>query len=217
MTAPRPTPDLGAAVSLAAALEPDLWVWLAGLFAAAPSPEELAATRHGPLADALALLALDDDLSPGLARLRAAAATAEDPVAVAARLGIAFGRLFLGIGGPDTVAPYESAHTGTGRLFQVPVGEMERLMAAHDLAVADALREPADHLSVELALMARFVAADHPDRVGLAARLAAWVPRFCHLCVARDPTGYFGGAAEVLAALVAREAERPITAFDETK
>jgi TorA-specific chaperone len=211
------TPDLGAARPLAAALEPDLWVWLAGLFAAAPSPEALAATRHGPLADALALLALDDDLAPGLARLRAAAATDEDPASVTARFGIAFGRLFLGIGGPDTVAPYESAHTGTGRLFQAPVGEMERLLAAHDLAVAVDLREPADHLSIELALMARLAAADHPDRTAFAARLAAWVPRFCRLCIAHDPTGYFGGAAEVLAALVAREAERSIVTFDETK
>lgn len=217
MTAPLPTTGPGSAAPLPAVPEAEVWAWLAGLFTAAPSPEAIAAMRRGPLADALAALALDPDLGPGIARLRAATATGEDPATVAVRLAVTFGRLFLGIGGPETVPPYESAHTGSGRLFQAPVGEMERLMAAHDLAVAADLHEPADHLGIELALMARLVAADHPDRAELAARLAAWVPRFSRLCVAHDPTGYFGGAAEVLAALVACEAERPIAAFDETK
>lgn len=189
--------------------EADVWVWLSGLFAEAPSPEAIAFWRSPAVGARIAQLAADADLAEGLGAMRAAWETHEDPGAVAARLGHTFGRLFLGLAGPETISPYESAQR-FGRLFQAPASEMAALVAAHDLSVAETTREPADHLAIELALMARLVATDHPDRAVLADRLAAWVPGFRDQCVARDASGLWAGAARVLAAVVDRETRRRI-------
>jgi len=181
-----------------------LFDWLAGLFAAAPSSAAVALLRRGEGSALLDELADDRRFASGVAMLRAALAEGDD-AAVTRRLGIAFGRLFLGIGGPATVAPYESAVTCGGRLFQAPTGEMERLLAAHDLSVADRV-EPADHLAIEVALLARLIGEVHPDRRGLVERLAHWVPIFGDLVFDRDDTGFYAGAARLL--VLAIECER---------
>lgn len=180
------------------------FAWLAQVFTAPPSRDLVAAYRRGEAAPVLGRLAEDPELAPGIAEMSRALDASADDDTVTARLGIAFGRLFLGIGGPDTVSPYESVHR-CGRLFQAPASEMAALLAAHDLSVAEATREPPDHLAVELDLMARLIAADHPDRRVLLARLTAWVPAFCELCAARDVSGFWAGAAAVLLAALDHE------------
>jgi len=182
-----------------------IFAWLGQVFAVPPSRELVAAYRRGEVAPLLERLAEDPELAPGIAAMARAVDAAPDDDATTARLGIAFGRLFLGIGGPDTVSPYESVHRCGGRLFQAPASEMAALLAAHDLSVAAATREPPDHLAVELDLMARLIATDHPDRSVLLARLAAWVPTFCELCAARDASGFWAGAAAVLLAALDQE------------
>ncbi len=180
------------------------WGWLSALFARPPSAAAIAAHRVGPLAALIADLGRDPELAPTIAALMAA--IAGDDEAAARRVAVAHGRLFDGLGGPETVPPHESAHVGDGRLFGPAVSDMERLLAAHDLSVAGEIREPADHLAIELALMARLAASDHPDREALAARLAGWVPRFADACEAHDRCGFHAAAARLLAILVARDA-----------
>ncbi|TBW38773.1 hypothetical protein EYW49_08765 [Siculibacillus lacustris] len=182
-----------------------LFGWLAALFAAPPNRELVADHRGGAAIPWLDLLAADPDCAEAVVELRAVLAAARDDDAATAQLGIGYGRLFEGIGGPNTVPPYESAHRGDGRLFQAPVSEMEALLAAHDLSVSVTVAEPADHLAIELALMARFVAADDPDRAVLAARLAGWIPTFASRCIAADTTGFWAAAARILVVAVARE------------
>lgn len=183
------------------------WIltWIAGLFASPPSRDLVASYRRGEAAVILAELACDAELAPGILRMSAALDGDLDDDAATARLGVAHGRLFIGVGGPDTVAPYESAFRCGGRLFQAPTGEMTALLAAHDLSVAETLREPPDHLSIELALMARLIVTDHPDRPAFLERLAAWVPEFCDLVVDRDASGFWAGAAEVLTVVLDHE------------
>lgn len=180
------------------------WGWLSALFARPPSATALAAHRVGPLAALLAELATDPVLAPSIVEIRAA--IADDDEAAARRVAIAHGRLFDGIGGPETVPLHESAHVGDGRLFGPAVTDMERLLAAHDLSVGGEAHEPADHLAIELALMARLAASDHPDRTVLAARLAGWVPRFADACEVHDRCGFHAAAARLLATLIEREA-----------
>jgi TorA maturation chaperone TorD len=180
------------------------WAWLSALFTHQPDAAAIAAHRIAPIAELIADLARDDDLAAPLAAMRDA--LDGDDAAVAVRLARAHGRLFLGLAGPETVAPYESAHVGDGRLFGAAVGDMERLLAAHDLSVARDSGEPADHLAIETALMAALTEEDHPDRAVLAARLAGWVPAFARACAARDRTGFYAAAARLVATLAEREA-----------
>lgn len=177
--------------------------WLADLFAEPPSTGTVTVLRGEEGERLLAVLAADTAFAPGVAALVAALAEGDDETA-ATRIGVAFGRLFLGIGGPNTVAPYESVHTSGGRLFQAPTGDMERLLAVHDLKVTGG-REPADHLAIEVALLARLIGEGHPDRTGLAARLAGWLPIFRDRVIEHDGTGFYAGAARLLASVVDRE------------
>lgn len=97
-----------------------LCAWLAEVFIAPPSAPEIGAYRRGEAAAWLASLAADPDFAPGAAAMRQALAGEGSDEALAARLGTAFNRLFLGFGGRRTVVPCESAWRGNGRLYQAP-------------------------------------------------------------------------------------------------
>ena len=195
ITVPRDVPDLAS-----------LLLVLAGLFAAPPEEGAIAALREGAGADLLDRLAGDAGLAAPIAAFRARLAGESDAAALARRLGPVFGRLYLGLGGPETVGLYESVHRCGGRLFQAPVGEMDRLLAAHDLSVGFD-REPADHLSIETALLAHLVANRHPDRLAVVERLRGWVPAFRDGSLRCDEDGFFAAAADLLAAAIERAAE----------
>ncbi|NLH83507.1 MAG: hypothetical protein GX458_22090 [Phyllobacteriaceae bacterium] len=179
---------------------------LAGLFAASPTQDTVAALRRGAGADLLTRLAGDAALAEPIAAFRAGLAGETDDATLARRLGRVFGLLFLGLSGPATVAPYESVHRCGGRLFQAPTGEMDRLLAAHDLSVGFD-REPSDHLAIETALLAHLMAAGHPDRFALADRLRGWLPAFRAGLDATDDTGFHAASAALLAAAI--EAGQP--------
>lgn len=215
MTDLAPCPlDAPVAIAAAASLDALALDWLAGFWTVAPDRHRIARLRRGPEAELIGRLAHDPHLAPSLSALAAVLDDEDDDQTLAMRASIAWGRLFLGLGGPETVAPYESAFLGSGRLFQAPTSDMERLLAAHDLAVAVEIREPADHLGIELALMARLVATDHPDRRPLARRLAAWVPRFRDALAARDATRFHAAVADVLVAVIARETDAEETSAE---
>lgn len=187
---------------------------LAGVFAEPPVRDAIVSFRSGAASVALdglfAAAPTGSDLRLGLGTMIEALGTDLDDGDLTGRLGVAYGRLFLGIGGPETVSLYESVHR-CGRLFQAPAAEMERLLAAHDLSVGVA-GEAADHLSVELTLLAHLVAEGDPDASALAARLAGWIVDFRDLCITFDPTGFFAGAATALVATVERLAKHPAPA-----
>jgi TorA-specific chaperone len=182
--------------------------WLAALFAVPPTPECVASYRRGPGAEMLCDLAKDPGLAHGVALLREALDTAADDTTVAGQLGRSFGLLFEGIGGPDTVPPYESAFRpgGTWRLFQAPTAEMDALLAERDLSVSPDSSIPADHLAIELALTAHVAAAgDEAAATAMFERLAGWISAFADACVDADGEGFWAGAATVLAAVVASQ------------
>ncbi|WP_415914814.1 TorD/DmsD family molecular chaperone [Rhodopseudomonas palustris] len=186
-------------------------LWLAAVFAAPPSRDSVASYRRGEAAVWLGELARQHDLAEGVAQIRDVLAAELDDEALTARLGIAFGRLFSGIGGPDAIAPYESAFRCGGRPFQAPTAEMDALLAAHDVSVATGLAEPADHVSVELSLLSQLIATDDPGRFALQQRLCGWIPDFCAACHVRDHRGFWGGAAMLLTALLTRDTSAPTT------
>jgi TorA-specific chaperone len=178
--------------------------WLAGLFLTAPTPQVAASYRDGLGAILLDAIAEEPGCGPGAERMRLAVRNGGSPERIAARLGGAFARLFDGVGGPLTASPYESAHVSrSGSLFQAPTGAMERLLRQNSLARDPGCSEPADHISLELALLGRLMRIDGGGRIEailLDRHLLVWVPRFAARCRDADETGFYDGAASVLIA-----------------
>jgi len=151
--------------------------------------------------------------APAFAAVRGTLYEQGDAEATATALNRAFCSLFLGVNGPQAmVPPYESAYYGeTGALFQEPVAEMQRLLAAHGLAATNGWCEPPDHLATELAPVEHLVQTGADD-TALLDRLLGWVPRFAELCAARDPSGFYAGVAALLLGFLTDERNaRPAT------
>ena len=188
------SPDFGWNASIAE--------WLAGLFVAPPSADAVVSYRAGMGATFLAALAEEPGFASGVQQMRAAVVVEGSPAAAVRKLAVAFTQLFDGVGGSKTASPYESAHVSvSGRLFQAPAGDMEKLLQQSDVSTDDVFREPPDHLSIELALLARLIRqdTDHEAQARLLDdHLLAWVPIFAKRCRDGDRTGFYAGATRVL-------------------
>jgi TorA specific chaperone len=174
--------------------------WLSGLFMA-PLPID-AVADYCSTGGARFLEAIGDELGcmPGIDRMRSALAANAPPASIACELSVAYTLLFDGVAGPATVSLYESAYGGAGgRLFQEATGDMELLLERCGLSVSKDCCEPADHLSIELALLSTVLREDDGDCAALLRdRLLAWVPEFAARCGRADRSGFYGGAAMVL-------------------
>ncbi|WP_321504461.1 molecular chaperone TorD family protein [Breoghania sp.] len=161
---------------------------------------------EGPLAQLAAIPAIRD----AVADLRKTVIAQGEPQKGVSELNKAFCKLFMGLGGPRSAPPYESAYTGDGRLFQEPAREMEKLLQKQGLAASEDFPEAADHLALELSLMEETLrlAGLTEDRDDIAlvrdlhTRLMGWVPNFAGACVAHDPSGFYARAAQLLLAFL---------------
>jgi TorA-specific chaperone len=185
--------------------------WAAGLFMAPLSTPAVNSYRDGLGSAFLDILGNEIGCKSGAQRMQWALITEASAAAVARKLAATFTVLFDGVGGHRTVSLYESAHVSeSGRLFQSPVSDMHLLLRQADMAIDDTFREPADHLSIELALWARLMRAGAGHRAQAALvyhHLIAWVPMFADRCRDADDTGFYAGAARVLAGFLAAQQE----------
>jgi TorA-specific chaperone len=176
--------------------------WMAGLFMAPLSPSAVANYRDGLGATLLDILADELGCESDAQRMRSALTTDASTTAVARKLSAAFTRLFDGVGGHRTVSLYESAHvSASGRLFQAPASDIGLLLRQANMSTNSMLREPPDHLSIELALLARLIRQDSAQQAQITLlddHLLAWVPIFADRCCAADSTGFYAGAARTL-------------------
>ncbi|MBB4302935.1 TorA-specific chaperone [Rhodobium orientis] len=204
----------------AAVPDPAFYQWLAGLFIREQTAETLGVLKAPETRREFHDLAGEDVLRGRLDRLLDVAANPADPEDQVLDLASAYALLFLGVGGSrEGVPPYESVYTGPdGRLYQEATAEMETLLKDQGLWLADR-REPADHIAVELELLAQLTARAADDagaaarrRTLLADHLLVWAWEFCDLCRDRDRSGFYAAAAEVLRALLEAE-ERALKAL----
>jgi TorA-specific chaperone len=159
-------------------------------------------------------LVTEPGCAAGAQRMQSALKSERSAAAVARQLAAAFTQLFDGVGGDKTVSSYESAYVGiSGRLFQTATGDMEELLRQSDVSTDGAFREPSDHLSIELALLAWSIRHDADCQAQAALlddHLLVWVPAFANRCLKYDRTGFYAGAAQVLMAfLVAQRVTLP--------
>ncbi|MFD2174208.1 TorD/DmsD family molecular chaperone [Rhodobacter lacus] len=184
-----------------------LWHWLADLFLAPPGPAQLQALRGSAGVEWRAALAAEPDFRNAIKQIDCVL-DAGDAADLGSTLTIAFNRMFLGLGGKRTLSPCESAWVGTRRLYQAPVSEIAALLRVCDLTLAEDCSEPADHLAVELMLLAHLEASGDPRAEDLVARLASWTPELLTAVKAVDSTGFWAGAADLLSAALARSLNR---------
>jgi TorA specific chaperone len=179
------------------------WRWLSSVFAAPLNFGGLEAARID--LESLAILAQNPALTPGIRRMQMAVdalPTGEEGVATLAH---AYTLLFCGVGGRESVPPYESAFTTpNGRLFGEAEGRMRALLADLDLHIVEGVSEPADHIAIELAAMAELAkpSASEVRRNELMQALDGWLGDFRDACAIRDRSGFYAGAAMVAAALL---------------
>jgi TorA-specific chaperone len=185
-----------------------LFHWLATIFAAAPTVEQVEAFRTGAGAPLLAALTDDPDLAPAVRAMRQALLRAGAAKAAAVEIETSFNLLFLGLSGPETVPPYESAHTSEdGRLFQQATVRMDALLSSLGMSASGLPAEPSDHVSIELETLAELIRrGDEAGRSRFVEdHLLVWIPSFCRMAIARDRQGFYGAAARLLGVLVERE------------
>jgi TorA-specific chaperone len=132
----------------------------------------------------------------------------DDLSSVIMDLAGSFSQLFLGAGGRHCAPPYQSAHQGdNARLFKEPVSEMNAILRQLDMSLPEDFREPSDHLSVQLNVMAHLVTSgtvvDQLDF--LEDHLVKWVPVFAKACEVNDRKGFYSVAAASLEAWLEAE------------
>lgn len=125
-----------------------------------------------------------------------------------------FGRLFLGIDGPGHAVPAcQSDYPDGGAPHFGMAVEVATLLRSHGLAIAERCVEPADHISVQLALMECLIERNEPvahaeaDSL-LQSHLLGWVPEFTARCVACDATGFYAALATLLLGFLRHEHAR---------
>jgi len=190
-----------------------LYRWFAQAFYAPPTPSEVADLQQGGGQRLLTSLALTPQAAAGVQTM--GEVLLGGPASqVAAALGAAHTRLFDGVGGLQATPPYRSLYSGErGLLCQQATLTMERVLRQHRLRVQDAICEPADHLSIQLEVMAQLAlrlaeASDQPDAslAPLSAeqadflqhQLLSWVPEFSRRVAEQDDLGFHAGLACVL-------------------
>jgi TorA specific chaperone len=176
--------------------------WLAGLFLRPLAIETVRSLREGPGAALLGALALQPECAVGARRMRDIVMAGDKPAEVARHLSNEFTLLFDGVGGPRTASPYESAYSGiSARLFQAPTSEMNALLRQADVSISCDVKEPADHLSIELALLGRMMREGAGRRNQFALldlHLMAFTPMFADKCLKADRTGFYAAAADLM-------------------
>jgi TorA-specific chaperone len=185
--------------------------WLGGVFSAPMSIEAVRACRSSKGEELLDAMGDEIGSTRGLATMRSALESDRTVAGAAASLSACYTRLFDGPGGPMTISLYESTYSGeTPHLHRKASTDMEALLRRAEARLHPDFREPADHLCVELALLATFLRTKDRERaMQLQERLMAWTPA-CTAAIARaDSSGLYRGAAIVLRELLAAIQSRP--------
>ncbi|MBT3175954.1 MAG: molecular chaperone TorD [Desulfobacula sp.] len=191
-----------------------IYRWLSTLFAREIDPETLDEYQQGAGELFLKELSTIPALTSVVKALEEQIGQKNGTADHALELAGNFGFLFLGGGGQQSVPPYESVYTSKkGTLFQKAEQQTRRILEEHGLGVLKDVREPADHIAIQLELMAHLdeistkaasTDTEHADELRkqqktfLEDHLLNWVPVFCANCVERDPGGFYAALAQLM-------------------
>ena len=194
--------------------------WLSGLFAREISVEDIDSYRDGDGSAMLEDLSADPVMKDAVDQMRGVLGTEQSNVDLRIELAGRFAALFLGAGGRKTAPPYESHYTNEkGLLFQEATHKMDTYLERYDVHVDESFKEPADHIAIQLELMAVLAghaAAGDPNSKDvrdlveaqaevLDSQLLNWVPQFAADCQSHDTSGFYAGIASVLNAFLSTD------------
>ncbi|WP_319496138.1 molecular chaperone TorD family protein [uncultured Cohaesibacter sp.] len=189
----------------------DILAEISGYFGSPLGQDEIHIMRNEKCDTLLPQLHGTPQFSDEVSQLRSILMDAEDDEQAVSLLNRSFCHLFLGIGGATGTSPIESAHVGTGRLFQEPEMEMTRLLAERGLKMDETFMEPTDHLSIELSYLEQLIRlettiSDFDEEKAIEdmlVRLNSWVPTFAQNCALHDPSKFYATLAKILVRLLA--------------
>jgi TorA-specific chaperone len=184
--------------------------FLARVFSAAPDATFVSSCRHGIGAALLTTLVENDAQCPAVHQMTDALAVPPAEDKVVEQLDCVYTRLFSGMAGVDTVSLFASAHL-EGRLFGDATARMDVALAELGMSVAADNHEPADHVAIQLAVLCELLRRDDTMAVRRFAeqQMCNWVPKFANQCRARDPGGFYAGAATLVDHITSVHASAP--------
>lgn len=197
-----------------------LYRWFAMAFFSPPTENDVIDMRNGKAQRFLSSLAGTPGASLGIQTMDAVL-TSGTPAEVTSALGAAHAKLFYGVGGFETASPYRSVYSSDrGVLCQQATAEMERVLRQHRLRLEDTVCEPADHLSIQLEVMAQLALryaeatqndSDRQTRLQneqadfLDKQLLSWLPAFSRRVAEVDDLGFHAGLASALQAVLEQD------------
>lgn len=176
--------------------------WFSRLFRAAPDAGFVELCRQPSFIDFMEQLGEDADREDACRRMVSTLAAGSSQEA-ADGLNRLYVRLFEGGLGRDGIGLYESAYTGSGRLFQEPVAQMQSVLRLLNMSVQPSYKEPADHLSIQLAaLAAALTAGETAVATALTDRILHWTAPMAADLALRDSNGFYSATLSLLTAFL---------------
>jgi len=199
--------DNPSVATLPAIDRPMAYRWLAGLYSTEITQEMLKTYADNEGQILLNVLSAEPVLEPVVSAIREAAEEPDRYQSLSFDLATSFSYLFLGVGGRYSAPPYQSAYVSKrGTLFQVSAEEMNNILRKLDMSVVSELKEPPDHIAIQLSVMAeladRSVNASSGDRIVgpdlieqqttfLDGHLLGWTPMFRDDCILNDKSKFY--------------------------
>ncbi|PFG45830.1 Tat proofreading chaperone TorD [Vibrio sp. ES.051] len=191
----------------------EIYWWFSSLFAKELSDKELETYHSVEIRSFLAGLGENESLKPAVDSLVNALNRLQDRQDAQLELAADFCELFLKTEKYGAL-PYASMYIGeSGLLNDKPAEEMEKLMSEFGVQVDVNLKEPADHLAVELDFLGNMIIRSneleqdkHMEKAFvkqncfIQQQLMSWLPQFGQKCKQLDEFGFYSSVAQLLIA-----------------
>ncbi|MEZ8393450.1 molecular chaperone TorD [Vibrio cyclitrophicus] len=191
----------------------EIYWWLSSLFAKELTQEELDHYHSVEIRSFLSGLGSNEALKPSIDKLVDALNRLQTREDAQLELSADFCDLFLKTDKHGAL-PYASMYIGeTGLLNDKPAKDMEDIMAKHNLIVNQGLKEPADHIAIELDFLGNLIIRSNETELEeeleksfviqqqfIEQQLLTWLPKFNVKCHDVDQFGFYASVSSLLLA-----------------
>ncbi len=191
----------------------EIYWWFSSLFARELTEQEIARYHSPEIRAFLTGLGENPSLKPAIDRLVDALNRLQDREDAQLELAADFCELFLKTAKHGAL-PYASIYLSeSGLLNQEPADEMQALMAKHGVKVDETLKEPADHLAIQLDFLGNLIIRSNEleqekhmeeafstQNAFIQKHLLTWLPKFDQLCQNLDDFGLYSSVSTLLIA-----------------